>query len=100
MTSALGHNFVDFQLVLGRHNIRPPHFASKVSYSASPQASAYLIFLDFERPTLQGQKRDLIFFATFWPCRFCVSKILISFVRILVCFFILTTQEVFHLSQE
>ena len=40
MTSALGHNFVDFQLVLGRHNIRPPHFASKVSYSASPQASA------------------------------------------------------------
>ena len=42
----------------------------------------------------------LFFFATFWPCRFCVSKILISFVRILVCFFILTTQEVFHLSQE
>ena len=40
MTSALGHNFVDFQLVLGRHNIRPPHFASKVSYSASPQTSA------------------------------------------------------------
>ena len=40
MTNALGHNFVDFQLVLGRHNIRPPHFASKVSYSASPQASA------------------------------------------------------------
>ena len=31
---------LDFQLVLGRHNIRPPHFASKVSYSASPQASA------------------------------------------------------------
>ena len=26
--------------VLGRHNIRPPHFASKVSYSASPQTSA------------------------------------------------------------
>ena len=40
MTSALGHNFVDFQLVLGRHNIRPPHFASKVSYSASPQVFA------------------------------------------------------------
>ena len=40
MNSALGHKFVDFQLVLGRHNIRPPHFASKVSYSASPQASA------------------------------------------------------------
>ena len=31
---------LDFQPVLGRHNIRPPHFASKVSYSASPQASA------------------------------------------------------------
>ena len=64
---------LDFQLVLGRHNIRPPHFASKVSYSASPQnfakyprgapcsdaatATFYLtknraeIFLDFERPS-------------------------------------------------
>ena len=30
---------LDYQLVLGRRNIRPPHFASKVSYSASPQAS-------------------------------------------------------------
>ena len=39
MTNALGHNFVGFS-VLVRHNIRPPHFASKVSYSASPQASA------------------------------------------------------------
>ena len=39
MASALGHNFVGFS-VLVRHNIRPPHFASKVSYSASPQASA------------------------------------------------------------
>ena len=39
MVSALGHNFVGFS-VLVRHNIRPPHFASKVSYSASPQASA------------------------------------------------------------
>ena len=39
MTSALGHNFVGF-LVLVRHNIRPPHFASKVSYSASPHTSA------------------------------------------------------------
>ena len=28
---------LDFQLVLGRHNIRLPHFANKVSYSASPQ---------------------------------------------------------------
>ena len=39
MASALGHNFVGFS-VLVRHNIRPPHFASKVSYSASPQAFA------------------------------------------------------------
>ena len=39
MTNALGHDFVGSS-VLVRHNIRPPHFASKVSYSASPQASA------------------------------------------------------------
>ena len=39
MASALGHDFVGFS-VLVRHNIRPPHFASKVSYSASPQTSA------------------------------------------------------------
>ena len=39
MTNALGHDFFGFS-VLVRHNIRPPHFASKVSYSASPQASA------------------------------------------------------------
>ena len=37
MPSALGHDFVEFLAVFGRHNIRPPHFASKVSYSASPQ---------------------------------------------------------------
>ena len=29
---------LDFQLVAGPPNIRPPHFASKVSYSASPQS--------------------------------------------------------------
>ena len=40
MTSALGHDFVGFLAVFGRHNIRPPHFASKVSYSASPQTFA------------------------------------------------------------
>ena len=38
MISALEHNLVIFQAMLGRHNIRPPHFASKVSYSASPQS--------------------------------------------------------------
>ena len=40
MVSALAHDFVGFLAVFGRHNIRPPHFASKVSYSASPQTSA------------------------------------------------------------
>ena len=39
MTNALGHDFVRSS-VLVRHNIRPPHFASKVSYSVSPQAFA------------------------------------------------------------
>ena len=66
MASALGHDFVGFLAVFGCHNIRPPHFASKVSYSASPQtfaecsrsaATAMLFgtksrrdFLDFEHP--------------------------------------------------
>ena len=40
IASALGHIFVGFLAVFGRHNIRPPHFASKVSYSASPQTFA------------------------------------------------------------
>ena len=40
MTCALAHDFVGFLAVFGRHNIRPPHFASKVSYSASPQTFA------------------------------------------------------------
>jgi len=35
-----GMTLLYFQPVLGRHNIRPPHFASKVSYSASPQVFA------------------------------------------------------------
>ena len=58
MASAQRHDLVGFLAVFGRHNIRPPHFASKVSYSASPQgfvAPYYLtktqIFLDFEHPT-------------------------------------------------
>ena len=36
----MGHDFVGFLAVFDRHNIRPPHFASKVSYSASPQTFA------------------------------------------------------------
>ena len=40
MASALGMTFLIFQSMFGRHNIRSPHFASKVSYSASPQTSA------------------------------------------------------------
>ena len=87
MTNALGHDFVGFS-VLVRHKIRPPHFASEVSYSASPQASArcsrgapcsdaalacYLaqnraeIFLDFEYPTFQGHAALSLDFAQFQP---------------------------------
>ena len=72
MASALAHDFVGFLAVFGHHNIRGPHFASKVNYSASPQtfakcsrsasccyaATAMLfgqkrvkIFLEFEHPT-------------------------------------------------
>ena len=40
MANALAHDFVGFLAVFGRHNIRPPHFASKVSYSAAPQTFA------------------------------------------------------------
>ena len=40
MASALGHDFVGFLAVYSRHNIRGPHFACKVSYSASPQTFA------------------------------------------------------------
>ena len=36
-------SLLNFQFVFGRHNIRPPHFASKVSYSASPQAFAAIL---------------------------------------------------------
>ena len=32
---------LDYQLVLGRRNIRPPHFASKVSYSAGAEYTGY-----------------------------------------------------------
>ncbi len=81
IASALGHIFVGFLAVFGRHNICPPHFASKVSYSASPQtfaessrsapcrctASALLFglklcgfFLDFEHPTFQSAKRSAL----------------------------------------
>ena len=40
IANALGHDFVGFLAVFGRHNIRAPHFASKVSYNASPQTFA------------------------------------------------------------
>ena len=40
IANALAHDFVGFLAVFVRHNIRPPHFASKVSYSASPQTFA------------------------------------------------------------
>ena len=88
MASAQRHNLVGFLAVFGRHNIRPPHFASKVSYSvlrlkptpvfarcplqrcrtrllfAQKRAE---IFLDFERPTFlplaafANNHEDLVF---------------------------------------
>ncbi len=77
MASALEHNFVGFSARAWPPQYSPPpHFASKVSYSASPQASAkcprgapcsYVVpamlfgskiaqrfFLVFEHPTFQG----------------------------------------------
>ena len=62
LASALGHIFVGFLAVFGRRNIRPPHFASKVSYSASPQsfvAPYYLaknadFFFDFKHAPRQN----------------------------------------------
>jgi len=38
MANALTHDVVGFLALFGRHNIRPPHFASKVSYSAAPHS--------------------------------------------------------------
>ena len=64
---------LDFQPVLGRHNIRPPHFASKVSYSASPQASAKCPrsapFSDAAFAMLFGSKPRRDFFSVFWILR-------------------------------
>ena len=40
MTSAFGHDFVGFSARAWPPQYSPPHFASKVSYSALPQASA------------------------------------------------------------
>ena len=40
MTNALGYDFVGFSARACPPQYSPPHFASKVSYSASPQASA------------------------------------------------------------
>ena len=57
---APGHDLVGITM-LGRRNIRPPHFASKVSYSASPQTSVACRLaqnrvetsLDFLRPAFR-----------------------------------------------
>ena len=40
MASAPAMSSLDIQPVLGHRSIPSPHFASKVSYSASPQSSA------------------------------------------------------------
>ena len=86
MTNALGHDFVVFSARAWPPQYSPPHFASKVSYSASPQgfvAPYYLaktqgflenlntlpfrgavaslpilIFLDFKRPTSKVKFRS------------------------------------------
>ena len=39
MAKIRGMTLLNFLRVLGRHYIRPPHFASKVSYSAAPHTS-------------------------------------------------------------
>ena len=60
MICAPGHALVGIS-VLGRRNIRPPHFASKVSYSASPQTSVACRLaqnrvetsFDFQRPAFR-----------------------------------------------
>ena len=66
LASALGHIFVGFLAVFGRRNIRPPHFASKVSYSASPQTFAIYSCTapcsDAATAMLFGQKSRRIFF--------------------------------------
>ena len=73
MASAQRHDLVGFLAVFGRHNIRPPHFASKVSYSASPQtfaeysrgaacsyaATTYLSFSQERFPPLRKQSHLL-----------------------------------------
>ena len=37
IANALAHDFVGLLAVFVRHNIRPPHFASKVSYNAGAE---------------------------------------------------------------
>ena len=43
MASALAHDFVGFLAVFGRHNIRLPHFASKVSYNVGAATDDYVV---------------------------------------------------------
>ena len=65
MTNALGHDFVVFSARAWPPQYSPPHFASKVSYSASPQgfvapyylAKTQVFFDNFVHPTLQGRCR-------------------------------------------
>ena len=47
-----------------RHNIRPPHFASKVSYSASPQSFATC--LRIVPWQLQMQNRRVVAASSLW----------------------------------
>ena len=74
MISALGHNFVEFSArTWPPQPSPPPHFASKVSYSASPQASAKCPrsapFSDAAFAMLFGSKPRRDFFPVFWILR-------------------------------
>ena len=60
MVSALGHNLVIFQPMLGRRNIRPPHFASKVSYSAGAEYTGYGAAPKMQNMGLALQMRDIV----------------------------------------
>ena len=68
MVSALGHNLVIFQPILGRRDIRPPHFASKVSYSAGAEYTGYGAAPKMQNMGLALQMRDIVLRCKVFPC--------------------------------
>ena len=68
MVSALGHNLVIFQPMLGHRNIRPPHFASKVSYSAGAEYTGYGAAPKMQNMGLALQMRDIVLRCKVFPC--------------------------------